>query len=139
MRLEFWGERVAAVLPPKRVLVVEDNLDTGQSFARLLQLMGHEAEFISDPLQVMDTARRFKPEVVFLDIGLPVVDGYELARNLRGEFGFDKLRIVAITAYNTEQDRVRSRQSGFDAHVGKPADLAVIESILRTIFETPRF
>lgn len=122
----------------RRVLVVEDNLDSAESFTRILKLMGHQAEFVSNPLDALAAARRLKPEVVFLDIGLPVIDGYELARTLRATFGFDSMRIVAVTAYNNEEDRVRSRQSGFDAHVAKPADPAIVERIIQTIFTPPR-
>jgi len=114
--------------------VVDDQQDTAESFARLLQVMGHEVVFVTDPLEALPAARRFQPELVFLDIGMPLVTGYELARIFRSAFGFEKLRMVAITAYNSEEHRSRSREAGFDAHVAKPADPALLESIVKTIF-----
>jgi CheY-like chemotaxis protein len=86
----------------------------------------------------LDTARRIRPELVFLDLGMPEIDGYELARMLRAEFGFEGLRLVALTAWGRDEDRVATRRAGFDAHVTKPADPAVIESILETMFGAPQ-
>jgi CheY-like chemotaxis protein len=128
------GEERTAAQRARRILVVDDQPDTAESFARLLQVMGHEVVFVTDPLEALPAARRFQPELVFLDIGMPLVTGYELARIFRSAFGFDKLRMVAITAYNSEEHRSRSREAGFDAHVAKPADPAMLESIVKTIF-----
>jgi CheY-like chemotaxis protein len=123
--------------PPvsRRILVVDDNEDIALSFVRVLETMGHNAECVTDPLKAPAAARRLNAELVFLDIGMPVIDGYELARVLRAEFGFDNMRIVAVTAYTKHEDRVRAREAGFDAHVAKPAPAEVIESIVKTIFK----
>jgi CheY-like chemotaxis protein len=118
----------------RRILVVDDNEDIALSFVRVLETMGHHAECVTDPLQALAAVRRLDAELVFLDISMPVIDGYELARVLRAEFGFEKMRIVAVTAYTKHEDRVRAREAGFDAHVGKPAPPDVIESIVKTIF-----
>ena len=117
-----------------RILVVDDIPDTAESFARLLGRMGFETAFVTDPRLAVDTAYRFGADLVFLDIGMPELDGYEVARMLRGQFGWDKLRIVAVTAYGQQADRDRSRQAGFDAHVVKPVSLDLVRSILGTMF-----
>jgi CheY-like chemotaxis protein len=118
----------------RRILVVDDNPDTAESFARVLHAMGHEVESVTDPLDALPAARRVQPELVFLDIGMPLLDGYELARALRKAFGFEKIRIVAVTGHGMPEDRARARVAGFDAHVTKPADPDIIESIVKTIF-----
>ena len=118
----------------KRILVVDDLHDSAMSLALVLQRMGHTAEFVTSPLQALDAARRLRPELVFLDIGMPAIDGYSLARMMREEFGFDAVRLVALTAWGGDDDRAESRRAGFDAHVTKPVDPATIESILETIF-----
>jgi CheY-like chemotaxis protein len=126
---------MADVLPGRvRILVVDDIADTAESFARLLGRMGFDTTFVTDPRLAVDTAYRFGADLVFLDIGMPELDGYEVARMLRGQFGWDKLRIVAVTAYGQQSDRDRSRQAGFDAHVVKPVSLELVKSILGTMF-----
>lgn len=121
-------------MPPKRrLLVVDDLRDAAESLACLLSLGGHEARWVTDPFQVVEVARSFRPELIFLDLGMPKLDGYTLARLLREEFGFESLRLVALTAWGRDVDRVASREAGFDAHVTKPADPEVIESVLATI------
>ena len=119
--------------PPRRVLVVDDSLDAAQSFALLLAAMGHQAEFVTNPRSAVDTARRLQAEIVFLDIRMPELDGYQVAHMLRTALGHE-LRIVALTAYGDAQHRKQSRESGFDAHVLKPPDLAIVQSILATLF-----
>lgn len=114
---------------------MDDDPDSAETFARVLQAMGHKAEFVTDPMDALPAARRLQPELVFLDIGMPLIDGYALARAFRAAFGFERIRLVAITGFTDDGDRVRAREAGFDAHVGKPADAAVIQSILDTIFD----
>jgi CheY-like chemotaxis protein len=122
----------------RRILVIDDQQDIAESFARMLQLMGHEVEFTTDPVTALPAARRFKPELVFLDLGMPLMDGYELARLFRSVFGYEQMRMVALTAYNSQDHRARSREAGFDAHIAKPADPALLEAIVKTIFDSPR-
>lgn len=118
---------------PYCALVVDDHEDTAESFAKVLHLLGCEAVFVIDPRNALAEARRVKPHVAFLDIGMPHINGCELARTLRTAFGED-LRLVAVTAYGGAHDRAASRKAGFDAHVVKPVDPALVESILKTMF-----
>src|SRR3954462_1322951 len=101
----------------RRILVVDDHPDTARSYYELLSVMGHECEFRTDARTVMDAARAMRPHIVLLDIGLlPDLDGHRIAGLLRDEFGRD-LTIVAVTAYGRDEDRLRTRKAGFDAHV----------------------
>lgn len=113
-----------------RVLVVDDNRDTATSCAMLLKRMGHEVETAYDGLAAIEAARNYRPQVLFLDIGLPGMNGYEVARTLREE-GFQNELIVAVSGYGQADDRRRSREAGFDRHLVKPIDQAVILSTLR--------
>lgn len=117
----------------RRVLIVEDLQDSAETLAVMLRLMGHEVEYVTDALMALDVAKRLRPQLIFLDIGMPKLDGYALAAKLREEFGFESLRLVALTAWGRAEDRARARQAGFDAHVLKPADPAILESILETL------
>jgi two-component system CheB/CheR fusion protein len=117
-----------------RVLVVDDLPDSAESLARLLVAMGHEAVFVTQASKALDAARALRPHLVFMDLGMPEIDGYQLARLFRAEFGFETLRLVAITGWGRYEDRAASRQAGFDAHVQKPAELDIIDSILKTVF-----
>lgn len=119
---------------PKRILVVDDLHDSAMSLTLVLRRQGHTAEFVTDPWQVIEVVRRLRPQLVFLDIGMPEINGYALARMLRQEFGFDAVKIVALTAWDRDEDRAESRRAGFDAHVAKPADPETIDSILNTVF-----
>ena len=118
----------------KRILVVDDLHDSAMSLTLVLRRQGHTAEFVTDPWQVIEVVRRLRPQLVFLDIGMPEINGYALARMLRQEFGFDAVKIVALTAWDRDEDRAESRRAGFDAHVAKPADPETIDSILNTVF-----
>jgi signal transduction histidine kinase len=115
--------------PCLHVLVVDDNRDTAESLALLLRLWGHEVRTAHDGVSGLKAARSYRPQIVLLDIGLPGLDGYEVARQLRGEFGRG-MRLVAITGYGLEEDRRKAEQAGFDAHLVKPADLAVLQEQL---------
>ena len=114
----------------RRILIVEDIEDTAASFANLLIAMGHAATYTTDSHEALDLARRYKPNLAFFDLGMPRPDGYELCAMFRADPEFKHLCIVAITAYGTPNDRARTRLVGFDAHVQKPVDIHVLESIL---------
>jgi CheY-like chemotaxis protein len=117
---------------PRRILIVDDHPDTARSFYELLCVMGHECRFTTDARLAMGLARDLRPQLVLLDIGLlPQIDGHEVARLLRAEFGTD-ITIVAVTAYGRDEDRQRTRKAGFDAHVTKPIDAGLLESIVTT-------
>jgi CheY-like chemotaxis protein len=99
--------------------------------------MGHEAVYVTQASKALEAARRMQPHIAFLDLGMPEMDGFALARLFRAEFGFEALRLVAITAWGRTEDRAASRQAGFDAHVTKPAEMEIIDSILKTVLGAP--
>ncbi|MEP6510863.1 MAG: response regulator [Dokdonella sp.] len=112
-----------------RVLVVDDNQDAADTLAMMLQLLGHQAHCIYDPRAVVDAVDAFVPDIVFLDIGMPGLSGYDVARNLRAHSGGDSLILVAVTGWGQPEDRRRTAENGFDHHLVKPADLAEIQRI----------
>lgn len=114
----------------RRILVVDDNRDSAESLARLLRLFGHEVVLAHDGQAAMEAARVKKPDVAVLDIGLPGMNGYELARQLRQEPGQGRLILVALTGYGQDEDRLHSREAGFDAHLVKPVNLEELRAIL---------
>ncbi len=110
-----------------RILVVDDNQDAAESIADLLVELGHDVERAHNGPTAIEVARRFRPNVCLLDIGLPVMDGYELARQLRQAKELPgELRLIAVTGYGQEQDRRRSMDSGFDGHLVKPVNVDVL-------------
>jgi signal transduction histidine kinase/CheY-like chemotaxis protein len=110
----------------RRILVVDDNSDAGDSLAMLLEMTGHQVQIARNGMQAVEIASLFKPDVGLLDIGLPGMNGYELAKRLRNEpFGKDLL-LIALTGYGQEDDRRRTREAGFDHHLTKPADTNVL-------------
>lgn len=113
----------------RRVLVVEDNLDSVHSMATLIKLMGHECQFAINGLAALEIARKFRPDIVLLDIGLPDYKGYEIAQQLKWEPGLERARIIAITAL-PEADRERALESGCDEFYRKPMDPLLLEQLL---------
>ncbi len=114
-----------------RVLVTDDNVDSAESLAVLLRLYGHEVRTAHDGAQALEAARAFRPEVVFLDSALPGgMDGYELARRLRGQEGAGRAVLVAMTGFGSPDDVERARAAGFDHHLVKPADLNEVRRVL---------
>jgi CheY-like chemotaxis protein len=113
---------------PQRVLVVDDNVDAADSLAMLLGLLGHEVELAYDGPAALTAAQQFGPDVVLLDIGLPILDGYEVARRLRA--GSRDLFLIAVSGYGQDSDRERSHQAGFDHHLIKPVDFEVLQKLL---------
>jgi two-component system, chemotaxis family, CheB/CheR fusion protein len=105
-----------------RVLVVDDSPDTAESLALLLWAWGHEAITASDAPSALEEAARHSPEAALVDIGLPGMDGFELARRLRQLRGMAGALLVALTGLATEPDRQRALEAGFNLHVAKPAD-----------------
>lgn len=113
-----------------RVLVVDDNKDIADSMSALLNMGGHTTRVANDGLRALQIAHEFKPEAVFLDIGMPGMDGYEVARALRELPGMQSVMLVALTGWGAESDRIRSREAGFNEHLTKPAGLPAIAGIL---------
>ncbi len=110
------------VAEPRRILVVDDNVDAAKSLARLLRRWGHTVEMSHDGLSALEAAESYRPEVVLLDIGLPGIDGYEVARRLRANPDFTTTPLAAITGYGQDDDQRRSREAGFNLHLTKPVD-----------------
>jgi CheY-like chemotaxis protein len=124
------AEDLAKPMVAKRILVVDDNVDAATTLQLLLKSLGHEVCAVYDGLQAIRMAVEFRPEVVLLDIGMPGLDGYEVARRLRALKRERPLRIVAITGWGQEADRTRSREAGFDLHLVKPVDPNTLTSVL---------
>ncbi|MFO1431796.1 MAG: CHASE domain-containing protein [Candidatus Competibacteraceae bacterium] len=115
-------------VPVRRVLVVDDNQDSAESIAMLLQLQGHQVEFAFDGPSALEKAVGFQPDLVLLDLGLPGMDGYEVARRLRPRLPHTIL--AAMTGWSSSEHRARSNEAGFDYHLVKPLDLAVLDTLL---------
>jgi signal transduction histidine kinase/DNA-binding response OmpR family regulator len=127
----------AAAPPPagdpchgRRVLVVDDNVDGADSLGRLLQLDGHHVRLAHDGPTALAAADEFRPDAIVLDIGLPGMDGFEVARRLRGRVDTPPAMLVAVTGYGRTEDRRRSREAGFDHHLVKPVDLDQLRELL---------
>ena len=122
----------AVGLPPRRqrILVVDDNIDAAQSLAALLEIMGHDVALAHDGAAVVEAARTFGPETILLDIGLPQVNGYDVARRIRSEPWGAGITLVALTGWGQEKDKAAALAAGFDRHVTKPLDPIVLEDIL---------
>ena len=118
------------------MLIVDDHPDILQTFSRLLRISGFEVMTAPDGPVALQIAAAFRPLVVLLDIGLPIWDGYEVARRLRSEVALQPMTVIAVTCYGAEEDRRRSREAGFDAHLVKPVSLGVLlETLARFGFE----
>jgi CheY-like chemotaxis protein len=120
-------------VPARRILVVDDNADAANSLAIILSLEGHQVECAYSAQDALARARSVRPDVALLDIGLPGMDGYELARQWRAHPELAGTRLVALTGYGTTDDKVRAHASGFDAHLVKPAELRALQGILAEI------
>jgi PAS domain S-box-containing protein len=116
-----------------RILIVDDNVDAAASLSLLLKMLGHATAIANDGAGGLEVARVFRPDVVLLDIGLPGLNGYEVARRLRQQPGLRDAVIVAITGWGQEEDRRRGREAGFDHHLTKPVDLDSLQGILAGI------
>src|SRR5262249_3611954 len=119
----------------RRVLVVDDNTDAAETLADILHELGHITSVAHDGPTALAKAAVFKPHIALLDIGLPVMDGYELARRVREQPEMRRVRLFAVTGYGQESDRMRSRAAGFQEHLVKPIDLAKLQSLIE---KTPR-
>jgi CheY-like chemotaxis protein len=104
--------------------------DRADSLATMLNILGNEVRTAHDGLEAVDLAATFNPEVVPMDIGLPMLNGYDAARRMRGQSGGNDIVIVALTGWGQEEDRRRSREAGFDHHIDKPVDPLALEKLL---------
>ncbi|HEX6862077.1 MAG TPA: CheR family methyltransferase, partial [Thermoanaerobaculia bacterium] len=124
-----------SVSAPLRILVVDDNVDQAESFGTLLRLMGHEVLVVHGGPAALAAAASFKPALGLLDIGMPGLSGYEVARQLRKLPGLEQIILVAVSGYGTEEDRRRSKEAGFHAHWTKPVDLDLLRTLLAQLGE----
>ena len=114
----------------KRLLVVDDNQDAADSLAMLLKLQGHEVRVAYSGMAALEMTKTYSPDVVFLDIGMPGMDGYEVARRIRQTPGLGKIVLAALTGWGQQEDRRRTAEAGFDHHLVKPPELSVVEGVL---------
>jgi signal transduction histidine kinase len=114
----------------RRILVADDNMDALESLSRVLQLSGHEVFSAANGSVALQSAERHLPDVALLDVGMPLLDGYEVARRIRAEPWGKNVLLVAVTGWGQEADRRRSREAGFDSHLIKPLDLAELTQLL---------
>ena len=111
-------------------MIVDDNVDSAESMSLLLGLSGHEVQAAHDGREALRVAPEFRPDVILLDIGLPGLSGYEVARRLRQEPALQGVLLAAMTGYSQDEDRQRSREAGFDEHLVKPVDFGTLEALL---------
>jgi CheY-like chemotaxis protein len=116
-----------------RVLVVDDNLDALELLAEALQLKGYQAHVAQDAASALQAAQSFRPRVALLDIGLPVMNGYELARRLRATPGLEGIKLAALTGYGQPSDRERARAAGFDEHLVKPISIDAVQEVVERL------
>ena len=114
----------------RRILVVDDNLDSAESMAMMLTLSGHDVATAHDGLEGLRLAQEFQPDVVLLDLGMPRLDGYEAARSIRQQPWGQQMLLVALTGWGQAEDKRRSREAGFDAHLVKPVDFVALEKLV---------
>jgi CheY-like chemotaxis protein len=119
-----------ANVPPRRVLIVDDNVDAAESLRMLLELSGHVVAVEYGGAAALDTVASFRPDVVLLDIGLPDVDGYEVAREIRARHGPNGLTLVAVSGWGQAEDKQRAADAGIDLHFTKPIDSARLGQVL---------
>ncbi|HEX5130713.1 MAG TPA: response regulator, partial [Usitatibacter sp.] len=125
------AEPAAAIAERHRILVVEDNPDSAEAMQMLLETMGHDVKVVGDGQSALEVAVLLQPDVILLDIGLPGMDGYELAQRLRAASQTRAAHIIAVSGYGQEKDRERSLSVGFDVHLVKPVDPAQLSQAIR--------
>jgi PAS domain S-box-containing protein len=127
---------VETVAPPKagcRILIVDDSVDTAQSLAMLLSAVGHDVRVAYEGQTALGEIGSRRPDVVLMDIGLPGLDGFEVAKQIRGQRGMQDVVLVAMTGYGQAADRKKSQEAGFNHHLVKPADFDALEILLGTV------
>jgi PAS domain S-box-containing protein len=117
----------------RRILVVDDNVDAAQSLGILLKMMGHDTALAHDGASALEVAEAYRPDLVLLDIGLPRLNGYEVARRLRQQPGLRDVVLVAVSGWGQEEDRRRGREAGFDFHLTKPVDPVALKKLLASL------
>jgi len=115
----------------RRILVVDDDVDAAEALGELFRDYGHEVFTAHDGAQALDNARLHRPEIVLLDISMPEMDGYEVAKRIRSDLGLGDAVLIALTGYGEDQHCRLAREAGFDQHVTKPVDASRLEELLR--------
>jgi CheY-like chemotaxis protein len=115
----------------RTVLVVDDNVDSAESLAMLLRMSDCEVDVVYDGPSAIAAVKKNRPQLVLLDIGMPGMDGFEVARELRKEKSLDGMLLIALTGWGEDEDKKRSLDAGFDLHLVKPVEFDAIESILK--------
>ena len=111
--------------------MVDDNVDAAEALGELLRDYGHEVATAHDGTGALDLARLHRPDIVLLDISMPEMDGYEVAKRIRGELGLGDALLIALTGYGEDRHRRLAREAGFDQHVTKPVDASKLEELLK--------
>jgi CheY-like chemotaxis protein len=127
------SDEQATKLPPRRILVVDDNKDSAESLGMLLRIMGNEVRTAYDGPSALEAAKEFRPDVVLLDIGMPGMNGYDVARTMRQMPEVKDAVLVAQTGWGKEEDRRRSSETGFNAHMVKPVDHDALQKLLASL------
>ncbi|MDB5809650.1 MAG: luxQ 2 [Betaproteobacteria bacterium] len=123
------GNVTAAFRSPQKILVADDNRDAADTLAMLLKMAGHTVSIACDGLEAVEKAASDRPDVIFLDIGMPRLDGYEAARRIRAEGWGEKMTLIALTGWGQEEDKRRAIEAGFSHHLVKPIDFAALEAL----------
>jgi CheY-like chemotaxis protein/anti-sigma regulatory factor (Ser/Thr protein kinase) len=126
-------------LPPAsglRLLVVDDNRDAADSLALLLRLQGHDVRVAHDGVSALEVLNTYRPALIFLDLGMPGIDGYDVARRIRSTPGLEGVVLAALTGWGQQEDRHRTTAAGFDHHLVKPLEPLVIEHLLASLNST---
>jgi CheY-like chemotaxis protein len=123
-------EAVDRVDAMRRILVVDDNRDSADSLGMLLKFLGAEVHLAYDGPTALDAIQRYRPSVILLDIGMPMMNGYEVARRVRALPQGKDMILVALTGWGQDEDRQRSQDAGFDHHLVKPIDIRALQAVL---------
>lgn len=121
---------VPAPTASRRILIIDDNVDGAESLSMFLQLHGHTTQVANSPLVGLKLVEEFKPDLVFLDIGLPEMNGYEVARRIRASSAGRSVCLIAVTGWGGEKDRDAAKEAGFNGHITKPVDLVEVTRLL---------
>jgi signal transduction histidine kinase/CheY-like chemotaxis protein len=127
------GPRASASMPSRRILVVEDNQDAAESLSMVLQFLGADVRVARDGPEALEAYESYDPAVVLLDIGMPGMDGYEVARRIRSRHPERRTALVALTGWGQDKDRERAREAGFDRHLVKPVEIDALQVLLSSL------
>jgi two-component system CheB/CheR fusion protein len=127
----------ASNVPARRILILDDNVDAAETLGALLSLLGHTVQLAHTGTDAVTLAQRFLPEIAFLDIGLPDISGYDVARQLRRDPGLQGIYLVALTGWGAAADRANSADAGFDLHLTKPVAMDLLKETIPDLFSSP--